>query len=139
MSSSALVSQGMTIARGDAASPEVFTTISEVTSIAGPGGQAAVIDVTDLSSTAKEKRMGLPDEGQVTLGLAYIPTDTQHDQLRQDRNAQTEHNFRISFTDSPATTWTFGAFVIGLEISNEVDEVTRATLTLEVTGAITQA
>lgn len=74
MSSNALESQGMTIARGDGATPtEVFTTIPEVKSISGPDGSANEIDVTDLSSSAKEFRMGLQDEGNITLDMMFIP------------------------------------------------------------------
>lgn len=139
MSSNALDSQGMVIQRGDGASPEVFTTIPEVTEISGPGGQAAEIDVTDLSSTAKEFRMGLQDEGNITLALAWIPTNAVHSGLRTDRANQTLRNFKIIFTDSPQTTWSFSAFVLGLEISNSVDEVTRASVTLRVSGSVTQS
>lgn len=138
-SSNALTSQGMTIAAGNGASPEVFTTIAEVSSIDGPTGQAPEIDVTDLSSTAREFVFGLKDEGEITLDLNYIPTNTQHDQLRTDKNAGTLRNYRITFTNSPANTWTFGAYVKGLSISNAVDNVTKASVTLRLSGAITQA
>ena len=138
-SSAALDSQGMTLASGDAASPEVFAAITEIGSIDGPGGQANEIDVTDLSSTAKEFRQGLQDEGDVTCEFNFIPQNTKHALLRSDRAAQTLRNYRITFTDSPAPTWTFLGFVKGLSISNSVDDVTKASLTLRVTGAITVA
>ena len=138
MSSLALDSQGMIIQRGTAASPIVWATVSEVSEMSGPGGQAAEIDVTDLSSTAKEFRMGLQDEGQITLSVNYIPTDTEHALLRADRAAQTITNFQIIFTDSPQTTWRFTAFVLGLEISNSVDDVTKGSITLRVSGSITE-
>ncbi len=139
MSSSALESQGMTIAIGDAASPEVFTTIPDINNIGGPGGQASEIDVTDLSSTGKEFRIGLKDEGQITLAVFWRPKQAQHLQLWNDRTNRTLRNFRITFTDSPATTWTFAAYVMGIEIGNAVDGVTNATVTLRVSGAVTQA
>lgn len=139
MSSSALSSQGMTIAVGDAASPEVFTTINEVKSIDGPGGQTAEIDVTDLNSTGKEYQLGLQDEGDITLDINYLPNDTQHAQLRADRAAGTKRNYRITFTDSPTTTWTFEGLVKGFSISNSVDSVTGASVTIRVTGSITEA
>lgn len=139
MSSNALQSQGMVLQISDEASPEVFTTIQEVMSIDGPGGSAQVIDVTDLSSTAKEKRAGLQDEGQVTFEMTYLPANTQHALLRSVRAAGTVRSFRIIFTDSPQSTWTFEALVLGFAISNAVDDVTKATVTLEVTGAITEA
>ena len=139
MSSSALESQGMVLQVGNAASPEVFTTIPELTNIAGPGGTAAVIDVTDLSSTAKEKRMGLTDEGQVTATMNYIPANTVHAGLRTDRINRTLRTFRIVFTDSPATIWTFTGYVLGLPIDNAVDGVTTANLTIEVSGSVTES
>jgi len=139
MSSNALVSQGMTIAIGDGASPEVFTTITDVTDIAGPDGSASEIDTTDLSSTAREYRLGLTDNGNVTLTVNFKPQDTQHALLRTKSISGAETNFRITFTDSPATTWTFAAFVKGVPISNSVDGVTTASITLRVTGAVTEA
>lgn len=139
MSSSALESQGMTIQVGDAASPEVFTTIPEVTEIGGPGGQANEIDVSDLSSTGKEFRIGLKDEGQITLSMAWRPANAVHDGLWNDRTARTLRNFKLNFTDSPVSDWTFAAYVMGIEISNSVDDVTRASVTLRVSGAVTSS
>ncbi len=43
--------------------------VGDVTDFSGPGGQASVIDITNLNSTAKEKLVGLRDEGQVSLSL----------------------------------------------------------------------
>lgn len=140
MSSNALEAQGMLIKIGNGASPEVFTTIKEIKTFSGPSGSAAVIDVTDLSSLAKEKRMGLADEGQLSFTINYIPNDTQHALLRAKRASRAETNFRMVFTDdSPATTWTFGAFVTGFAVSGAVDGVVEANVTLEITGAITEA
>lgn len=138
-SSSALSSQGMTLGVGDGASPEVFTSVAEIKSVDGPGGQANEIDVTDLSSTAKEFQLGLQDEGDITLDINYIPANTQHAQLRSDRAAGTIRNYQITFTDSPATTWTFAALVKGFSISNGVDGITGASVTLRVSGSITEA
>lgn len=138
MSSNALDSQGMLIQRSDGASPEVFATIPEVSEMSGPGGQSSEIDVTDLSSTAKEFRMGLQDEGQISLTMNWIPGNAVHAGLRTDRSNQTLRNFKIIFTDSPTTTWDFAAFVMGLEMSAGVDDVVKATATLRVSGSITE-
>lgn len=140
MSSNALEAQGMLIKIGNGASPEVFSTIKEIKTFSGPSGSAAVIDVTDLSSLAKEKRMGLADEGQLSFTINYIPSDTQHALLRTKRASREETNFRMVFTDdSPSTTWTFGAFVTGFAVSGAVDGVVEANVTLEITGAITES
>lgn len=140
MSSNALEAQGMLIKIGNGASPQVFTTISEIKTFSGPTGSAAVIDVTDLSSTAKEKRMGLADEGQLSFTINYIPDNTQHALLRTQRASREETNFKMVFTDdSPSTTWSFSAFVTGFAVSGAVDNVVEATVTLEITGSITQS
>ena len=140
MSSNALEAQGMLIKIGNGASPQVFTTISEIKTFSGPTGSAAVIDVTDLSSTAKEKRMGLADEGQLSFTINYIPDNTQHTLLRTRRASRVETDFKMVFTDdSPSTTWSFSAFVTGFAVSGAVDNVVEANVTLEITGSITQS
>lgn len=140
MSSSALESQGMLLKiQNTAVSPVAYETITEVSTISGPGGSAAVIDVTDLSSTSREKRMGLSDEGQISFTINYIPTNTQHALLRTTRAARTLTNFQLVFTDSPVTTWSFAAYVTGLAIENAVDGVTQANVTLEISGSISEA
>lgn len=140
MSSNALEAQGMLIKIGNGASPQVFNTISEIKTFSGPTGSAAVIDVTDLSSTAKEKRMGLADEGQLSFTINYIPDNTQHTLLRTRRASRVETDFKMVFTDdSPSTTWSFSAFVTGFAVSGAVDNVVEANVTLEITGSITQS
>lgn len=137
MSSNAIESQGVTIARLEGT---VYTDIPEIKSFNGPGGSATVIDVTDLQSTAKEKRMGLPDEGQLQFTINYIPDNSMHQALRADRASREEKTFRITFTDaSPATTWTFDGFVLNFVVSGAVDGVVEAQVTIEITGAITEA
>lgn len=140
MSSQALEAQGTVLKIGNGASPEVFSAISEIKTFTGPGGSAAVIDVTDLSSAAKEKRMGLADEGQLSFTIHYIPNDTQHALLRTKRATRVETNFKLVFTDaSPATTWSFSGFVTNFAVSGAVDGVIEANVTIEITGAITEA
>lgn len=138
MSSNALVSQGMTLAIGSAASPTIYTNITEVKSITGPSGNATVIDTTDLNSTAKEKRLGLKDQGQISFDWNYIPTDASHALVKAafDSGAQTQ--FRLTFTDTALTKWYFSAFVNGFSMSNAVDGVVSGSVTLELTGSILQ-
>lgn len=140
MSSQALEAQGTVLKIVDSTSPTsppTFNAISEIKSFTGPGGAAAVIDVTDLSSTGKEKRMGLMDEGQLSFTMHYIPTDTEHIALRAARASREETQFQLVFTDnSPATTWDFSGFVTNFSISGAVDGVIEANVTIEITGAI---
>ena len=129
-------SQGTTIGIGDAASPEVFTTIPQVTSLSGPDGSASEINVTNLSSTAQEFVLGLKDEGSISLDIIWDERDTQHAELRTLFASGASNNFQIADSGSPSKTYTFPAFVQGLSMSSGVDEVQRATVNLRVSSAI---
>lgn len=138
MSVNALEAQGMVIKLKDGASPETYNTIGEVTSIGGPDGSASEIDVTDLSSTAKEFKMGINDEGSVTLEMMFVPSDVQHAALRTHKSARTLAQFQILFTDSPQTQWAFSAYVTALSVSAAVDAALTGSITLRITGVITE-
>lgn len=136
---SGLSSQGVTIAWGDGASPEVFTVIANVTAYGGPNKENPEIDVTDLSSTAKEFVAGLVDNGEVTLSLNFDPDQATHEQLLDDLDARTIRNFQVSWSDaSPDIEWTFPAFVKSFNPSAGVDAALSAEVTLRVTGAVTR-
>jgi len=140
MSTNAIPSQGTKLGVGDAASPEVYTNYSDAQEITGPDGSASEIDVTDLSSTSKEFKRGLTDNGSVSTTIMFIPKNVQHAQLRADFDSATEiaRNYRLTFTDSPATLWTFSAYVASFSTSNAIDGVTTASISLRIKGGITE-
>ena len=100
-----------------------MTAIGQITGFNGPSGSAGVIDVTSLASTAKEKLMGLRDEGQVTLDVLYDPATADaslHNALKEDRATRTLRKFEIALTDQASTVSTslptfhsFDAYVTG--------------------------
>ncbi len=138
MSSGALESQGMTIAidLGDV-SPTVWTTIPDVKDLTFRSGSASVIDTTDLSSTAKEKRMGLADEGQCTFTLNFRPKNNAHAELVQAKADRQSRDFKVVLTDTPTpTTYYFTGFVLSVPISAGVDAVIESNVTIEITGAV---
>lgn len=138
MSSNALTSQGITLGIGSG-SPVTYTDIPEIVSFNGPGGAGNVIDVTDLDSTAMEKIMGLPDEGQLSFDINYIPDNAQHAALRTARANQTRTQFKMTFTDTGATEWTFYGYVTGFSVTGGVNSPLRASVTIEIDGAISEA
>lgn len=117
----------------------VLQPIAEVMTFTGPSGSAAVIDVTHLGSTAKDKLIGLRDEGQVTMDVLFN-TDTTALQtaLRADRASRTKRVYDIRYTDSTATPSYdfFDAYVTGFSISGGVDDATKGSVTLEITSAV---
>lgn len=101
------------------------------------GGSAAVIDTTDFDSDAKEKSMGLPDEGQVSISLIAIPADPGQVLLRTNRGTRAATKFRITL--SSGVNYTFTAYVLTFERNGEQDDVVKISSSLEVTGAIVEA
>lgn len=139
MSISAVKSQGCIIQRGDNASPIVYTTIAEVTSISGPGASTPEIEVTDLASTAKEFVSSLKDEGTVDLELLLRPNETSQSTLIADHAAGSTNTqtWKITLTDSPKSTITFSGWVQNFRPSLAVDASGTAECSIRVTAAAT--
>lgn len=130
--------QGTLFKMGNAASPEVFNTIAELKSHDGPSGSATVIDASTTESTAKEKLMGLPDEGQFSISLNFDPTDTNGQvAMILARKARTLKNFQLAFPNSPSTVVAFSAYVMSFSLGGAVDGLIEGSATLEISGPVT--
>ena len=138
MTVKAIEAQGVTLSYS-VGSPTSFTGISNVTSFDGPGGSASVIDVTNLSSTAKEKLMGLPDEGQFSVDINLDPDDASHIALRQARAARTRTEFKLTLTDATPATATFWGYVLGFKVQGAVDQAVKVSITIEIDGPVVWA
>ncbi len=140
----ALDAYGTLLQIGDGASPEVFTTIAEVTDISGPSLALDALDVTAHTSPAAFREFigGLLDGGEVSFTINYVPTETTHDAgtgLIADMIARTVRNFQLVFPDSGTTTWSFPALITAFEPAEPVDDRLMAEVTLKVAGQPTLA
>ena len=129
--------QGCTLGLGDAASPEVYTSVINLVSFQGPSGSRQVIDATTLASTGKEKDVGIPDYGQITFDYNFSAADPALIDTWDNFIAGTLHNFRITFTDSPQTQFDFAAYVLSFNFSAGLDDIVRGSVTLEISGTVT--
>jgi hypothetical protein len=116
--------------------------IGEVTDFSGPGGGAAVIDVTHLESTAITKLIGVPDEGQFSMSLNYNATDSGQNGLKSDRAARVKNLYDIKFHDcdesasampSRAAFW---GYCQTFSEAGAVNGKVSANAGLEITGAV---
>lgn len=117
-----------------------YLPIGEVLDFQGPGGSAAVIDVTSLDSTRKEKRMGIPDEGQLSFSLNFWPGNPGQVAFRAARAARTETGFALIFSDGTTlvapTTALFAGFATEFSVSGAVDDKVSGSATIEITGEV---
>lgn len=131
-------SQGTKLYWSTSTAASTLHEIGEVKSFSGPSGSANVMDMTVLTSTAKEKRMGLPDEGQITLDCNLMTSAAGGQQLmRADRTARVARGFIIQLNDATTSRVRGVAYCTGFSISGSVDDVVKASITLEITGGLT--
>lgn len=135
----AMESQGVALYWSTSTSKSTSSTaaVGEVASFSGPTGSAAVIDVTHLGSTAKEKMMGLPDEGNLTMEVHLVATDSGQTNLRTDRASRTLRKACIELNDDSSYYLEFDAYCSGFSVGGSVDDKLSASITLEIANAVT--
>jgi len=118
------------------------TFIGEITDFTGPGGSGAVIDITSIQSTAKEKMVGLRDEGQLSITMNFNATDYGQQKLIDDRAARKSNIYAILFTDRATgaasfPSWCyFRGFPMQYSISGAVDNKITANAVIEISGPV---
>jgi len=101
------------------------------------GGSPAVIDSTDLDSEAKEKLMGLKDEGQASFTFNYLPNDPGQIALQAARDSGDETKMRVVMNTK--NVYGFAGFVMTAEVAGGVDELLSLASNVEITGAVTKS
>ena len=110
--------------------------IGEVVGFSGPGMSAAVIDVTNLVSTAKEKLVGVYDGGQITLNVNWnCSADDGQKRMRESLIARTKGHMVLGLNGA-AGTQKVGAkgFISAMNITGAVDNKISGDYTLAISG-----
>lgn len=113
--------------------------IQPVRNWSGLGGTAPVIDVTHLQSTSREKKIGLRDPGELSLGMLYDDTDVGQLALQADAATRTLRKMAIKWStvDANGVGVEFNAYSGGLEISGSEDGVVEASCQIVIANAVT--
>lgn len=141
MSTSAMKGHGTTLYIEDLASPTQRALVTERVRFTTSESRNNH-DVTDMDSTRREYKAGIADSGEMQLEIWFLPTNSTHARLRNAFNENTAslraRQFEIGWTSG--NTWRFQAEVSKFDVSGmEVDGEIKATLTLRITGNITEA
>lgn len=138
MASTAISAQGTTVQIDTTTPGTPDTAIANVFSFSGFDGEASEIDVTNLTSTAKEFRLGLKDYGGFSIEFHPDYSDSGQDTLRAAGVAGTQKTFRVTLPDS--TTLTFAGFVKNADsVSGGIDAVLTGSASIKITGDVTVA
>ncbi len=117
------------------ATPVTFSNIGNAKTFQGIDGTANEIDVTNLLSSAKEVRLGLPDSGQFTIEVDQDANDAGQIAVRAAQQAQTLKQYKITFASG--TVLTFNAYCKKFSTSGGVDQVIKGSIALRITGPYT--
>ena len=122
----------------DNATTPALQVIGGIQNISGfESGQANTIDTTTLASTAKEKILGLVDNGSFTIDGVWDTTDVGQTELEEMRIAGDTRQMKITLSN--AVTKTFNCLVSSGDKSGGVDDVMKVTFNIEINGAVTTA
>ena len=138
MTSSAVSAQGSKFyidTAADGAAQPTWTKTKNVKSYSGFDGSASEIDVTDLDSTAKEKRLGLIDNGSFSIDVNVDMTDPGQIALKAAQKASSLQSFKLEYPDGTADT--FDGFVKSFPIAGGTDAVITSTIAITISGPVT--
>lgn len=134
--SNAIETQGTTFGVSTTGtSPITYTDVGEITGFSGLDGQASEIDVSHLTSTAKEFLMGLKDNGTFSIDVNFLSGDSGQDILRAAQTSRDLHYFKLTLSDT--TYATFSGYVLSANISGAVDAVVASSIAVRITGDVT--
>ena len=114
---------GLTFKMSNGASPEVYSTISEVKSLSGLGSTNPLIDVTSFDSTAREYIAGLADGQEISVECVRVHSSpSTQDALIAIVDSKTTRNFQLTLTDGTTPIiYTFAGVPLSWAITPSLD------------------
>jgi len=136
MASTAISAQGTTISVESSAPGTADTVIENVISFTGFDGEAGEIDITNLSSTAKEKLSGLKDFGNFSMEWHPDYTATGQNLVRAASGTGSAISFQLDLPDG--TTIEFlGSVKNADSVNGSVDAALTGSVSIAISGDIT--
>ena len=132
----ASISTGTLFKVGNAASPEVFSTLAQVQEIKWSGYNRKIVDVYTMDSSYPTRMVGSHDPMNVELKLLFDGGIAAHEAMRTKLVAGTAGNYQIVLPDAG----TYQVQFAGLVTKFEIDALTAegaevvANVTIEITA-----
>jgi hypothetical protein len=127
-----LDAQGTTFTFADDANSPV--TVGGIVSYKFADGEASDIDITTLSSTAKEFRQGLQNFGNCSLTVMRDPFDAGQAEMDSAKAAHATRQCVLTLPSGDIAT--FNAYVKMFDVSGGVDKVVEGTCNMKITGSV---
>lgn len=120
-------------------SPTSYLEIGNVKSGTFMDGSSGEVDFTNLASTWKEKKLGLPDGGVVTLELDTDFGDVGQAAALAAKNARGLCDLKVVLPGGTTPTITMQGFVRKFNAQTGVDAAVKSSLEFMVTGPVAMA
>lgn len=132
----AIIAQGTLFKHGDGASPEVFTTVPEVTKLSGPSVKGSLLDATSHDSPDywKEYIPGMLDGDNIQADINWRPSNTVHKAIRTACYARALDNFKVVYPDTTDNTVDVPGYVTDIVPKADSGAILVASLTVKITG-----
>jgi len=134
--------QGINLQVGDGASPEVFTTIADVTNHNEFGVSRSRLDTTKLNSNVRTTKPGLPAVSDLQFEGTYDPNNATVASLwtKLTTEDQADTNWKLDLDTSPNEVWSFSGYIADfMLLPNSPDGLQRFRATIAVNAVPTQA
>jgi hypothetical protein len=118
-------------------SPTSLVSVANVNNITFMDGTSAEVDASNLTSTWKERLLGLPDAGVVQFELQTDLSDPGQSALLTAKNTRTKCTFKITLPGGPTPNATFDGYVRKFNVNASLDAVVKTQCELLVTGPVT--
>lgn len=135
------IGYGITLHRGDGASPEQFVKIAQVMELTPPAMTKDSVEVTHTDSPDgfREFIPGLKDGGEFSATVNFLPAEATHGDtaggmMHDFLNETQARNYQIRYPGSPEVRWTFAAFISNYETAAPMDDRITITVTFKVAG-----
>lgn len=142
----AKIGMGIHFARGDGASPEVFTNMAEVIECGFPGMDIDLVEAThtDSPGNVKEFIAGLAEGVEFDVVMNFLPNNATQGNvsggaLYDFLNSRVRRNYRITVPGSPNVTWTFPAILRSYKPATPINDRMTLSCTFKSAGAPTIA
>jgi hypothetical protein len=129
---------GGTYTSGGTATPVTWTEVANVKTFSGFDGEAAEIDVTNLSSTAKEFRTGLQDFGSFSFDWDVDYANAGQNAVRAAQASGSVKDFKLTLPNASTASFT-GLVKNATNVSGGVDQVVGGSVSIKITGTVTYA
>lgn len=117
-------------------SPTSLVNVANCNNITFLDGSAAEVDASNLTSSWKERLLGLPDGGVVTSEVQTDLTDPGQSALLTAKNGRIKCTFQIVLPAGTPKTATFDGWVRKFNVNSSLDAVVKSNLEILVTGPV---